>query len=364
MKGQSRPLRIGSPAPDAFVGQQASDATVTKTLTSCSVTADGKKTVSPSSQQAASSSLEEKAPQVRVEDADEGGREDEGSNDCAVTIAASDLRRIEDENPSQKQSSSLSFTSQLRQSETKRYHTNQSGHVTAKIIDGFGKMRYIGTFPNMVFASLAFQIAKSKIELSTITINDADNDDAIEQEWARIQTEVHAELKSSMPTTSKGNTVQPTRTATTEATIANADDTTTTTSYHDDALVDRGWGSIRIAVTSQVDEEKRSRSNSSGDKNTNDDDDDDDATAPTTKLPTGVTQRPSGMWQAQIYCAGKTRYIGVWDKPQYAARAYMLAKEQLQQLKRQQALNQLGLLDDDDTVDDGDEDDDDNYLII
>merc|ERR1711865_410430 len=108
-------------------------------------------------------------------------------------------------------------------------------------IDGFGKMRYIGTFPNEAFASLAFQIAKSKIELSTITINDADNDDAIEQEWARIQTEVHAELKSNIPITSKGNTVQPTRTATTEATVANADDTTTTT-YHDDdnALVDRG----------------------------------------------------------------------------------------------------------------------------
>jgi len=126
-------------------------------------------------------------------------------------------------------------------------------------------------------------------------------------------------------------------TTTNDASNTDADDTTTTT-YHDDdnALVDRGWGSIRIAVTSQVDEEKHSRSNSSGDKNTNDDDDDDDddATAPTTKLPTGVTPRSSGVWQAQIYCAGKTRYIGVWDKPQYAARAYMLAKEQLQQLKQ------------------------------
>ena len=54
------------------------------------------------------------------------------------------------------------------------------------------------------------------------------------------------------------------------------------------------------------------------------------------ELPKGVTRRPSGAWQAQIYFAGKTRYIGVWEKPHQAAIAYNLAKEALKELKAQQ----------------------------
>jgi hypothetical protein len=54
------------------------------------------------------------------------------------------------------------------------------------------------------------------------------------------------------------------------------------------------------------------------------------------ELPKGVTRRPSGAWQAQIYFAGKTRYIGVWEKPYQAAIAYNLAKEALKELKTQQ----------------------------
>ncbi len=53
------------------------------------------------------------------------------------------------------------------------------------------------------------------------------------------------------------------------------------------------------------------------------------------ELPKGVTRRPSGAWQAQIYFAGKTRYIGVWERPQQAAMAYNLAKEALKDLKSQ-----------------------------
>ncbi len=53
------------------------------------------------------------------------------------------------------------------------------------------------------------------------------------------------------------------------------------------------------------------------------------------ELPKGVTRRPSGAWQAQIYFAGKTRYIGVWERPQQAAMAYNLAKEALKDLKAQ-----------------------------
>ena len=54
------------------------------------------------------------------------------------------------------------------------------------------------------------------------------------------------------------------------------------------------------------------------------------------EVPKGVTRRPSGAWQAQIYFAGKTRYIGVWEKPQQAATAYNLAKFALKDLKAQQ----------------------------
>jgi hypothetical protein len=43
----------------------------------------------------------------------------------------------------------------------------------------------------------------------------------------------------------------------------------------------------------------------------------------------GVTMRPSGKWQAQLYYAGKSRYIGVFDSREKAALAYEIAREHL-----------------------------------
>ena len=43
----------------------------------------------------------------------------------------------------------------------------------------------------------------------------------------------------------------------------------------------------------------------------------------------GVTIRPSGRWQAQLYYAGKSRYIGVFDTREKAALAYEIAREKL-----------------------------------
>ena len=43
----------------------------------------------------------------------------------------------------------------------------------------------------------------------------------------------------------------------------------------------------------------------------------------------GVTMRPSGKWQAQLYYAGKSRYIGVFDTREKAALAYEIAREKL-----------------------------------
>lgn len=40
--------------------------------------------------------------------------------------------------------------------------------------------------------------------------------------------------------------------------------------------------------------------------------------------------RPSGKWQAQLYFAGKSRYIGVFDSREKAALAYEIAREHLQ----------------------------------
>jgi hypothetical protein len=44
----------------------------------------------------------------------------------------------------------------------------------------------------------------------------------------------------------------------------------------------------------------------------------------------GVTQRPSGKWQAQLYYAGKSRYIGVFDSREKANLGYEIAREYLQ----------------------------------
>lgn len=43
----------------------------------------------------------------------------------------------------------------------------------------------------------------------------------------------------------------------------------------------------------------------------------------------GVIMRPSGKWQAQLYYAGKSRYIGVFDSREKAALAYEIAREKL-----------------------------------
>ena len=47
----------------------------------------------------------------------------------------------------------------------------------------------------------------------------------------------------------------------------------------------------------------------------------------------GVTMRPSGKWQAQLYFAGKSRYIGVFDTREKAALAYEIAREKLKDAK-------------------------------
>ena len=62
-----------------------------------------------------------------------------------------------------------------------------------------------------------------------------------------------------------------------------------------------------------------------------------------TKLLQGIVRISStGIWQAQIHSAGKTQYIGVWDKPHNAAtRAYMLAKDQPQQFSKLEAAAKL-----------------------
>lgn len=43
----------------------------------------------------------------------------------------------------------------------------------------------------------------------------------------------------------------------------------------------------------------------------------------------GITQRPSGKWQAQVYFAGKSRYIGVFDTREKAALAFKLVRHKL-----------------------------------
>ena len=47
----------------------------------------------------------------------------------------------------------------------------------------------------------------------------------------------------------------------------------------------------------------------------------------------GVTMRPSGKWQAQMYFAGKSRYIGVFDSRELAMIGYETAREKLKSRK-------------------------------
>ncbi|KAL3921119.1 MAG: hypothetical protein SGILL_002915, partial [Bacillariaceae sp.] len=51
----------------------------------------------------------------------------------------------------------------------------------------------------------------------------------------------------------------------------------------------------------------------------------------------GITQRPSGKWQAQVYYAGKSRYIGVFPNRQKAALAFKLVRSKLRPQKRNAA---------------------------
>jgi hypothetical protein len=46
-------------------------------------------------------------------------------------------------------------------------------------------------------------------------------------------------------------------------------------------------------------------------------------------LPRGITMRPSGKWQAQLYYAGKSRYLGVFKNKRHALRAYEVARTYL-----------------------------------
>ncbi|GMI20120.1 hypothetical protein TrCOL_g4978 [Triparma columacea] len=50
---------------------------------------------------------------------------------------------------------------------------------------------------------------------------------------------------------------------------------------------------------------------------------------PATPAYRGVTQRPSGKWQAQVYYLGKSRYIGVFQTMGKASLAYEMARDQL-----------------------------------
>jgi hypothetical protein len=46
-------------------------------------------------------------------------------------------------------------------------------------------------------------------------------------------------------------------------------------------------------------------------------------------LPRGITLRPSGKWQAQLYFAGQSRYIGVFDSRERAVLAYEIVREKV-----------------------------------
>mmetsp|Transcript_18996 Transcript_18996/g.26997 ORF Transcript_18996/g.26997 Transcript_18996/m.26997 type:complete len:562 (-) Transcript_18996:15-1700(-) len=54
-----------------------------------------------------------------------------------------------------------------------------------------------------------------------------------------------------------------------------------------------------------------------------------DEIAGTGILPRGITIRPSGKWQAQLYFAGKSRYIGVFDDRERAVLAYEIVREKI-----------------------------------
>ena len=162
------------------------------------------------------------------------------------------------------ESSGGSPTTTFKTTEEKGYSKNQSGNFTSRIYY-FGKRRYIGTFSNEEAASLAFQLARSKIKLANS--KDADDDDAIEQEWARIHSKVFAEWK----TKKKKNC----------------------------SNMDRNGGS-----TNKI-------SKTSGTKGY-------------------YKNKKTGNFEARIYCFGKPRTIGSFNNEEDAALAYAIAKSEIE----------------------------------
>ena len=115
-------------------------------------------------------------------------------------------------------------------SEAQPYYKKQNGDFVSQI-HGFGKMRYIGTFPNEVDASLAYRIANCEINLSTIHTQQSKltrTKGAIEQEWARIYSTVHAELKTNNNT---GQDDTKTRRTKRTTSISTADEKSSTRLY-------------------------------------------------------------------------------------------------------------------------------------
>lgn len=85
---------------------------------------------------------------------------------------------------------------------------------------------------------------------------------------------------------------------------------------------------VHHAASGQLDKQKAAETisainSASGKKN-------DKAASLASAILRGVTMRPSGKWQAQLYFAGKSRYIGVFDSREKAALAYEIAREHLQ----------------------------------
>jgi hypothetical protein len=110
------------------------------------------------------------------------------------------------------------------------------------------------------------------------------------------------------------------------------------------------WGTIRLDVVNKMEHHLKKKK-------------------PLPKSPPGKNNLPTGVYNAysryksQVFCYGKTRYIGTWSKPEQAAKAYVFMQDVLLELKNKKTRNkkQNSLLQkkkkknakDDDDVDDG-----------
>ena len=56
----------------------------------------------------------------------------------------------------------------------------------------------------------------------------------------------------------------------------------------------------------------------------------------------GVTQKPTGQWQAQIHHVGKSRYLGCFQSKEAAALGYEVARELLKEGKEVNGIRVLG----------------------